>query len=81
VPGDAIVITKDLPPGEALRHARNGAVLIDAAYAWPPRPQAWLPQRALEHLGTYLPQYGNVGPLTVALLMRSTLEAAFAARG
>jgi len=77
---DAIVITDELPAGETLRNVRNGALLIDAAYAGPPRPAGWLPPRALEHLGTYLPQYRNVGPLTVALLMESTLRAAFLMR-
>ena len=73
---DAIVIADELPPGDSLRYVRNGAALIDAGYACPPRPRDWLPARALEQLGSYLPQYGNVGPLTVALLMQATLDAA-----
>jgi len=73
---DALVITDELPPGDALRNVRNGAVLLDAAYFRPPRPSGWLPERAQAHVGTYLPQYRNVGPLTVALLMQSTLRAA-----
>jgi methylenetetrahydrofolate dehydrogenase (NADP+)/methenyltetrahydrofolate cyclohydrolase len=77
---DAIVITADLPPGESLRHVRHGALLLDAAYSSPPRPSGWLPQRALERLGTYLPQYRNIGPLTVALLMQGTLRAGFILR-
>jgi methylenetetrahydrofolate dehydrogenase (NADP+)/methenyltetrahydrofolate cyclohydrolase len=77
---DAIVITGELPPGESLRHVRNGALLLDAAYAEPPRQPGWLPQRALERIGTYFPQYRNVGPLTIALLMQATLRAAFLLR-
>lgn len=77
---DAIVITDELPPGEALRNVRNGALLIDAGYSRPPRPSGWLPPKALQHLGTYLPQYRNVGPLTVALLIQGTLRAAWQLR-
>lgn len=77
---DAVIITDELPPGDSLRHVRNGAFLLDAAYAASPRPTGWLPARALERLGTYLPQYRNVGPLTVALLMQATLRAAFLLR-
>jgi methylenetetrahydrofolate dehydrogenase (NADP+)/methenyltetrahydrofolate cyclohydrolase len=77
---DAVIITDELPPGDSLRHVRNGALLLDAAYAASPRPAGWLPARALDRLGTYLPQYRNVGPLTVALLMQATLRAAFLLR-
>lgn len=77
---DAIVVTDELPPGTALEHVRNGALLIDAAYSSPPRPADWLSSRALQHLGSYLPQYRNVGPLTVALLMQNTLRAAWQLR-
>jgi len=73
---DAVVITTDLPPGDALHNVRNGAVLIDAAYSLPPRPTQWLPPRALKRLGSYLPQYRNVGPLTIVILMQGTLRAA-----
>ena len=73
---DAVVITGDVPPGDALRHAKSGAVLLDAGYFLPPRPAGWLPARITEHSGTYLPQYGNVGPLTVSFLMESVLAAA-----
>jgi len=77
---DAIVITDALPPADALSHARNGAILIDAAYHRPPRPANWLPARARKQLGMILPQYRNVGPLTMALLMQATLRAALSLR-
>lgn len=73
---DAVVITGDLPTADALRHVRNGAVLLDAGYFLPPRPRDWLPERTRAHLGAWLQQYGNIGPLTVAFLMESTLRAA-----
>lgn len=73
---DAVVITGDVPPGEAFRSARSGALLLDAGYHLPPRPEDWLPGRIADHIGTYLPQYGNVGPLTVSFLMESVLAAA-----
>src|SRR5690606_17764062 len=76
---DAVVITGALPPGQAFLNARSGAVLLDAGYFLPPRPPDWLPARSAAHIGTYLPQYGNVGPLTVSFLMESVLAAALPA--
>lgn len=73
---DAVVITDPLPPADAFRHVRSGAVLLDTGYYLPPRPADWLPPRTRDHLGAYLGQYGNVGPLTVALLMEAVLHAA-----
>lgn len=73
---EAMVITGSLPPGDAFRHPRSGAVLLDAGYFLPPRPREWLSARTISQLGAYLPQYGNVGPLTVAFLIESVLQAA-----
>lgn len=75
---DAAVVTGALPSREALRHLRSGAVLVDAAYYQPPRPPDWLPERTRTQLGAWHPQYGSVGPLTVALLMEATVRAAVA---
>lgn len=75
---DAAVFTDALPPRDALRLVRSGAVLLDAAYYLPRRPDHWLQDRTRSQLGAFLPQYGNVGPLTVALLMEATVRAALA---
>jgi methylenetetrahydrofolate dehydrogenase (NADP+)/methenyltetrahydrofolate cyclohydrolase len=73
---DAAVITGDIPPIDSLRQLRSGAVLLDAGYYLPRRPDGWLAPRVRSGLGAFLPQYGNVGPLTVALLMEATVRAA-----
>jgi methylenetetrahydrofolate dehydrogenase (NADP+)/methenyltetrahydrofolate cyclohydrolase len=75
---DAAVITDTAPSPEALRPIRSGAVLVDAAYYLPRRPPDWLPERVRGQLAGFFPQYGNVGPLTVALLVEATVRAALA---
>jgi hypothetical protein len=73
---DALVVSDAPPAREILEAFERIAVLLDAGYYLPPRESDWLPARVRSHIGIYLVQYGNVGPLTVAHLAEATITAA-----
>ena len=73
---DALVVIAALPGADEVAHIKRLAVILDAGYFLKPRRSDWVPASLRAHTTTYLTQYGNVGPLTVAHLTRTTIEAA-----
>jgi methylenetetrahydrofolate dehydrogenase (NADP+) / methenyltetrahydrofolate cyclohydrolase len=73
---DAIVITEALPHAATHRHIMRLPVLLDAGYYLPPRAPDFIPESLRRRVAVHLTQYGNVGPLTVAHLAKSTIRAA-----
>lgn len=66
---DALVVAQQWPQVSA-------SVVLDAGYYLPPRAPDWIPQHMHDRMATYLTQYGNVGPLTIAHLFEGTVRAA-----
>jgi methylenetetrahydrofolate dehydrogenase (NADP+) / methenyltetrahydrofolate cyclohydrolase len=71
---DALVIGESVPNASRLEAIVQVRVLLDAGYYLPPRATNLVPSRLSPDV--YLPQYGNVGPLTVAHIARATVLAA-----
>ena len=71
-----LVIGESIPPPEVFNTVTSLDLLQDVRYALPPRPADWIPAESKHRVRRLMTQYGNVGPLTVAYLAHSTVQAA-----